>query len=455
MFLLNPFMCNNLTQCMIHLHISFPLIAPFLLLLLLLLAYIILNPKTRSKKVFLLDFACFKPPQNLIRSKKQALDRASLSGIWPEEVIKFWKVVLERSGVVDPPNPSLEEARGEAEMVIFGAIDNLLAKTGVEVRDIGILIVNCSIFNPVPSLTSMIVNHYKLKHDVASYSLGGMGCTASLWAIGMANQLLQVHHNTYALVVSTENISQNCYLGSDRSKILINCLFRVGGAAMLLSNRPVDRKFSKYQLIHTVTTHNASSDTSYNCIVQEEDKQGFIGVTITKDLLVSAKNAISSNLITLGPLILPFSEKVLFILNIMKRKIGRGKSKKYVPKFNVAVDHFFPHVGGRPVLDELQKVLGFRDEEMEAPRMTLLRFGNISSSTVWYEIAYSEAKGRIKKGDRLWQMAFGSGFKCCSMVWKATRAIEAYEKSNPWSEEIDKFPLLMDSSGQFPYLFEG
>ncbi|KAG9133813.1 hypothetical protein Leryth_026076 [Lithospermum erythrorhizon] len=283
----------------------------------------------------------------------------------------------------------------------------------------------------------------------------GMGCTASIWAIGMANKLLQVHNNTYALVVSTENISQNCYLGIDRSKILINSLFRVGGAAILLSNRPSDCKSSKYQLIHAVSTHNASSDTSYNCIFQEEDKQGFRGVTISKDLLVSAKNAISLNLITLGPLILPLSEKILFLLHFMKGKLGRGKSKSHVPKFSVAIDHFFPHLGGRPVLDELQKVLGFRDEEMEAPRMTLFRFGNTSSSTVWYEISYSEAKGRIKKGDRLWQMAFGSGFKCCSIIWKATRTVDGYEKTNPWSEEIDKFPILMDSSGKFPYLFEG
>ena len=29
----------------------------------------------------------------------------------------------------------------------------------------------------------------------------------------------------------------------------------------------------------------------------------------------------------------------------------------------------------------------------------------------------------VKRGDRVWQIAFGSGFKCNSAVWKARRAV--------------------------------
>jgi 3-ketoacyl-CoA synthase len=30
---------------------------------------------------------------------------------------------------------------------------------------------------------------------------------------------------------------------------------------------------------------------------------------------------------------------------------------------------------------------------------------------VWYELAFSEKHNLVRKGDRVWQIAFGSGFK--------------------------------------------
>lgn len=54
------------------------------------------------------------------------------------------------------------------------------------------LIVNCSIFNPTPSLSAMIVNHFKMRSNVVTYNLGGMGCSAGIIAISLARELLQV-----------------------------------------------------------------------------------------------------------------------------------------------------------------------------------------------------------------------------------------------------------------------
>ncbi|CAK9143777.1 unnamed protein product [Ilex paraguariensis] len=384
-------------------------------------------------------------------SKEVAVERTRLYGNVKGETVAFMKKMIERTGLGDstyvtealleePPNLGIAGARREAEMVVFGAIDQLLAKTKLECKAIGILVVNCSIFNVVPSLSSLIVNRYKLRDSVASYNITGMGCSAGLRATGLAQQLLQVHRNSYALVVSTENITQNYYLGNDQSKFLVNCLFRVGGAAILLSNRSSDRKSSKYQLIHTVHTHTASFNPSYSCVFQDEDQEGKVGVSITKDLLFAAIKAIESNVTTLAPVILPISEQLRFSVNYILRCLHVSNIQPYIPNFGKAVDHFFPHVGGKPVLDELQKNLKLSEAAMEASRMTLYRFGNTSSSSVWYELAYAEAKGRIKKGDRVWQIAFGSGFKCSSVVWRAMRTVDR-EKMNPWSDEIDEFPV--------------
>ncbi|KAH1081080.1 hypothetical protein J1N35_020841 [Gossypium stocksii] len=79
---------------------------------------------------------------------------------------------------------------------------------------------------------------------------------------------------------------------------------------------------------------------------------------------------------------------------------------------------------------------------MEPSRMTLHRFGNTSSSSLWQELAYMEAKGRVSGGDRVWQIAFGSGFKCNNAVWRALRWTPMGEsRGNPWKGEIEEYPV--------------
>ena len=57
--------------------------------------------------------------------------------------------------------------------------------------------------------------------------------------------MLQANPGCYAVVVSTENITLNWYFGNDRSMLLSNCIFRMGGAAALLSNRRADARRPK------------------------------------------------------------------------------------------------------------------------------------------------------------------------------------------------------------------
>lgn len=158
---------------------------------------------TRPRPVYLLDFSCYKPEEERKCPKQVFVERSVLAGTFTEENLSFQKKILERSGLGQstyfpeavlrvPPNPCMAEARKEAEMVMFGAIDDLLAKTNVKPKDIGILVVNCSLFNPTPSLSAMVVNRYKLRGNIASYNLGGMGCSAGLISIDLAKQLLQV-----------------------------------------------------------------------------------------------------------------------------------------------------------------------------------------------------------------------------------------------------------------------
>ncbi|XP_021897047.1 3-ketoacyl-CoA synthase 20-like [Carica papaya] len=272
-----------------------------------------------------------------------------------------------------------------------------------------------------------------------------MGCSAGLISIDLVKDLLQAHPNSYALVISTENMTSSWYVGNNRPMLIPNCIFRVGGAAILLSNRSSDRQRSKYQLLHTVRTHKGADNKSYNCVFQQEDEVQKSAVTLSKDLMLVAGEALKTNITTLGPLVLPMSDQFLFFATFIARKFLKMKMiRSYVPNFKMAFQHFCIHPGGKAVLDEVEKRLELTEWHMEPSRMTLYRFGNTSSSCLWYELAYSEAKGRIKKGDKIWQIGFGSGFKCNSAVWIARRAIDPVKEKNTWSDEIDELPEVAD-----------
>ncbi|KAK1431163.1 hypothetical protein QVD17_14446 [Tagetes erecta] len=406
---------------------------------------------TRPRPVYLVDYSCYRPPDNLKVKFDVFMERSRLHGGFDESALGFQQKILERSGLGEetylpealhqiPPAPSMAAARKEAEDVMFGALENLFKSTKINPKDIGILVVNCSLFNPTPSLSAMIVNKYKLRGNIKTFNLGGMGCSAGVIAVDLAKDMLQVHRSTYAVVVSMENITQNWYFGNKKSMLIPNCLFRVGGAAVLLSNKSSDKRRAKYKLLHTVRTHCGSDDTAFNCVYQEQDDTGKVGVSLSKDLMAIAGGALKANITTLGPLVLPISEQVLFFVSLIARRIMNTKQKPYIPDFKLAFDHFCIHAGGRAVIDELEKNLQLSEQHVEPSRMTLYRFGNTSSSSIWYELAYTEAKGRMQKGNRVWQIAFGSGFKCNSAVWEAVRAVKPSEH-NPWADCIHKFPV--------------
>jgi 3-Oxoacyl-[acyl-carrier-protein (ACP)] synthase III C terminal len=61
---------------------------------------------------------------------------------------------------------------------------------------------------------------------------------------------------------------------------------------------------------------------------------------------------------------------------------------------------------------------------VEPTRATLYRYGNVSSSSIWYVLASIESRQGVARGDTVWQLGFGSGFKCNSAVWRSLRRIK-------------------------------
>ncbi|KAL8157463.1 3-ketoacyl-CoA synthase 6-like [Apium graveolens] len=406
---------------------------------------------SKPRRVYLVDVACFKQPKSCRLSSAAFIEHSKINMSLDPKTLNFLLRVLERSGLGEetylpealhymPPKITLKTTRDEAEMVIFSAMDSLFEKTGIDPKHIDVLVVNCSSCVLTPTLTDMAINKYKMRGDIKSFNLSGMGCSASVIALDLVRHLFQAHANCNAVIVSAEILTPNYYGGKVKAMLVPYCLFRMGSTAILLSNRKSFRHRAKYSLLHIVRTHKGADDRAYGCAFQEEDIEGKLGVMLSKELMTIAGEALKSNMTTLGPLVLPASEQLLFGINFIGRKIFNLRWKPYIPDFKLAFEHFCIHAGGRAVIDELQNGLQLSTENVEASRMTLHRFGNISSSSLWYELSYIESKGRMKKGDRVWQIGFGSGFKCNSAVWRCNRTIKT-PIDGPWLDCIHRYPV--------------
>eukprot|EP01025_Chloroclados_australasicus_P049094 TRINITY_DN5580_c0_g1_i3.p1 TRINITY_DN5580_c0_g1~~TRINITY_DN5580_c0_g1_i3.p1 ORF type:complete len:243 (+),score=24.37 TRINITY_DN5580_c0_g1_i3:102-731(+) len=187
------------------------------------------------------------------------------------------------------------------------------------------------------------------------------------------------------------------------------------------------------------------NDAAYHCIYQQEDAEGNKGVKLTRELMGEAGRALKQNITTLGPLVLPLSEQLLFFFNLIGRKVFNMKVKAYIPDFRLAFDHFCIHTGGRAVIEEIEKQLKLTNSMVKPSKDTLYRYGNTSSSAVWYVLANIETEQGVRKGERIWQIGFGSGFKCNSAVWRALRSQRTQHAAWLPDVEMEDNPEYCDS----------
>lgn len=409
----------------------------------------------RDKECYILDYECYKPTDDRMldtRFSGEVIKRTKNLGLLE---YKFLLKAIVSSGIGEQTyaprimfegredNPTLGDGISEMEEFFYDSITKLLDRSGISSSQIDVLVVNVSMLACVPSLSSRIINHYKMRPDIKSFNLTGMGCSASLISVDIVRNVFKTYKNIYALVITSESLSPNWYSGNDRSMILANCLFRSGGCAMLLTNNQALRSRAMFKLKCLVRTHHGARNESYDCCIQREDNQGNLGFHLGKDLPKAATRAFVDNLKGISPKILPVRELLRFALVSLIRKMRQRSGKggvagpKPVVNFKTGIEHFCIHTGGKAVIDGIGLNLELTEHDLEPARMTLHRFGNTSASSLWYVLAYMEAKKRLKKGDRVLMISFGAGFKCNSCVWEVVRDLEG---PNAWADCIGRYP---------------
>jgi 3-ketoacyl-CoA synthase len=121
------------------------------------------NSFRQYKRTYLLDFECYRPTEEMKVSYKRFMQGSHEVGEFTQEAMDFQERILNKSALSQetffppglhesPPKFNMHLAREEAELVMFNAVADLLAKTGLRPGQIDILVVNCSLFNPTPSL---------------------------------------------------------------------------------------------------------------------------------------------------------------------------------------------------------------------------------------------------------------------------------------------------------------
>ncbi|PIN04326.1 Very-long-chain 3-oxoacyl-CoA synthase [Handroanthus impetiginosus] len=408
--------------------------------------------KKSEQCCYMLNYECYKPPNDRkmdTESSCRVVLRSRNLG-WDE--YKFLLQTMVSSGIGEetysPKNviagkekdPSFHDSIDEMDEIFIQTLDNIFLKSGISPQEIDILVVNVSLLSPAPSLTSRIINHYKMRSDIKAFNLSGMGCSASLIAIDLVRNLFKIHKKSLALVVSTESLGPNWYCGKEKSMMLSNCLFRSGGCSMLFTNNSDFKGRAILKLRYLVRTHFGANDEAYECCIQVEDNEGYRGFRLTKKLTKAAARAFVMNLRVLAPKILPPWELVRYAMVSMRWKKEKNTVLEAVGvglNLKSGVKHFCIHPGGRAVIDGVGKSLALTEYDLEPARMTLHRFGNTSAGGLWYVLGYMEAKKRLKKGDRIFMISFGAGFKCNNCVWEVMKDMG---DPNVWEDCIDSYP---------------
>ncbi|XP_010534309.1 PREDICTED: 3-ketoacyl-CoA synthase 19-like [Tarenaya hassleriana] len=412
----------------------------------------------RNRRCFVLHYECYKGKHERKLDSKTCMQIAGRNKNLSLEDYRFLLRTMVSSGIGEetygPSNvlegreecPALLDAYSEMDEIVFDTLDSLFVKTGVSPSEIDVLVVNVSLFSPAPSLASRVIKRYTMREDIKSYNLSGLGCGASVISVDLVQRYFMTHKNAMAIVVSTESMGPSWYSGKDRSMMLPNCHFRVGGSSVLLTNKAKMKNKSIMKLKSMVRTHIGSEDLAYSCCLQKEDTEGRRGFQQTKYLKNSAVRALTKNLRVLLPKVLPMKELLRYVIVRSLSKKGKPTGEKNGLNLKSGIQHFCIQPTTRANIESIGKSLGLCGYDIEPSSVTLHRFGNTSSGGVWYVLGYMEAKKRLTKGDRILMIGLSAGVECISCVWEITKDMNG---ENVWNDSVERYPEMMETRNPF------
>jgi predicted naringenin-chalcone synthase len=228
-----------------------------------------------------------------------------------------------------------------------------------------------------PGLDYFLVRDLGLPASTERFHLGFMGCYAAFPALRMAAQFCQANPQANVLVLCLELCSLHIQLGDREDQLLANALFADGAAAALVSARPPAAGRPALQLERFASALVPEGEADMAWAIGDRGFDIALSSYVPKILGANIRGLVDGLL------------------------ADAGCSRD-------AIDIWAIHPGGKSILDQIERSLALRPEQLSPSRQVLRDFGNMSSATILF-VLRSLLADPAGGGARICSMAFGPG----------------------------------------------
>ena len=272
-----------------------------------------------------------------------------------------------------------ERFQKEAVALSTRALQAALRNAGVAADEVDFLVITTCTGYLCPGLSAYILESCGLRTNTRTADLVGMGCGAAIPALEQAHNFLVANPGKTAAVVSTEICSAAMVSNDDIDIVISNTIFADGSAAVVLTSK------------EELSTGASARIAGFSSLIVPEwrdtlrfrSEKGHLKNVLGKN--VPQQSAVAMRKI---------ADKLLLEAGLEKSQVA----------------HWVLHAGGAKVLDAMEKELALVPADLQASRIILKNFGNMSSPTVLFVLAERMRSARPSIGDWGILGSFGAGF---------------------------------------------
>lgn len=260
-----------------------------------------------------------------------------------------------------------------------------VAEAGMQLEDVGGIVVNTCTGYVCPGLSSYLAGDLGLPSAIKTADLAGMGCGGALPNLECAAGWIAAGCARPVLSVAVEICSATLFMGNEPGLIVSNSIFGDGAAACVLDGREAEPGPALFRLL------------DFESAVFPEHRDA-----------------------------LRYRQDGGRLRNVLTRRVpaigsqcARTAVERLLQRNGLSVDGvkwWAAHAGGSAVLDHLGEGLGLGRERLRHSSEIFSEYGNMSSASVLFAMRRVLDAGRPSPGEKGVLVTFGAGFSAFSAL---------------------------------------